>query len=45
VDTTPQSFGGPAPLVAGEEPRPVTSGDIMRMFGQVSEADGELEKA
>jgi predicted TIM-barrel fold metal-dependent hydrolase len=32
VDTTPKSSGGAAPLKEGEEPRPVTSGDIMEMF-------------
>ncbi|MCP1471252.1 putative TIM-barrel fold metal-dependent hydrolase [Sphingobium sp. OAS761] len=45
VDVTPQSFGGPAPLAPGVEPRPVTSGDILQMFGDVAKADGELEKA
>ena len=32
VDVTPKSFGGAAPLQAGEQPRPVTSGDIVSMF-------------
>jgi predicted TIM-barrel fold metal-dependent hydrolase len=32
VDTTPISSGGAAPLAAGEAPRTVTSGDLMRMF-------------
>jgi predicted TIM-barrel fold metal-dependent hydrolase len=32
VDVTPRSFGGAAPLKAGEQPRPVTSGDIVSMF-------------
>jgi len=32
VDTTPKSSGGAAPLKEGDEPRPVTSGDIMEMF-------------
>ena len=45
VDTTPRSFGGPAPLEEGEERRPVTSGDITRMFASVAHADGELERA
>jgi hypothetical protein len=45
VDITPRSFGGPAPLAEGEAARPVTSGDILRMFGAVAQADGELEKA
>jgi predicted TIM-barrel fold metal-dependent hydrolase len=32
VDVTPKSFGGAAPLQTGEQPRPVTSGDIVNMF-------------
>jgi predicted TIM-barrel fold metal-dependent hydrolase len=32
VDTSYQSSGGAAPLAAGERPRPVTSGDIVKMF-------------
>jgi predicted TIM-barrel fold metal-dependent hydrolase len=32
VDLSLKSFGGAAPLKEGEEPRPVTSGDIARMF-------------
>ena len=32
VDITPQSFGGATPLEEGEARRPVTSGDIARMF-------------
>jgi hypothetical protein len=32
VDISVKSSGGAAPLAAGEEPRPVTSGDIMKMF-------------
>jgi|LNAP01.1.fsa_nt_gb predicted TIM-barrel fold metal-dependent hydrolase len=42
IDTTPKSFGGPAPLAEGEERRFVTSGDIIRMFTKVSEEDGKL---
>jgi predicted TIM-barrel fold metal-dependent hydrolase len=38
VDTTPKSSGGATPLAAGEEPRTVTSGDIVKMFTQQSEA-------
>ncbi len=38
VDTTPKSFGGATPLAAGEEPRPVTSGDIAKMFAKQSQA-------
>ncbi|CAN5282384.1 amidohydrolase family protein [soil metagenome] len=45
VDISPRSYGGPAPLEAGEEPRRVTSGDIMKMMGGVTQADGELENA
>ncbi|SDD62457.1 Predicted metal-dependent hydrolase, TIM-barrel fold [Sphingomonas sp. YR710] len=37
VDVTPISSGGAAPLKTGEEPRPVTSGDIMEMFQQAAE--------
>jgi predicted TIM-barrel fold metal-dependent hydrolase len=32
VDTTPISSGGAAPLAPGEEPRGITSGDVMKMF-------------
>jgi predicted TIM-barrel fold metal-dependent hydrolase len=32
VDVSYKSSGGAAPLAAGEAPRPVTSGDIARMF-------------
>lgn len=45
VDTAPKSFGGPAPLAEGEVPRRVTSGDITRMFMDVSKQDGQLEAA
>lgn len=45
VDTTPKSFGGPAPLAPGEEPRPVTSGDITKMFMENQKHDGEVEPA
>jgi predicted TIM-barrel fold metal-dependent hydrolase len=45
VDISTRSYGGPAPLEAGEQPRPVTSGDIMKMMGVVTRADGELESA
>ena len=37
VDTTPKSSGGAAPLKAGEELRPVTSGDIVEMFKEAAE--------
>jgi predicted TIM-barrel fold metal-dependent hydrolase len=43
VDTKPVSFGGPAPLAAGEVRRPVTSGDITKMFDAVKFADGRVE--
>ena len=32
VDTSVRSSGGAAPLAAGEEARPITSGDIVQMF-------------
>ena len=38
VDVTPRSFGGATPLQHGEAPRPVTSGDIVRMFAAQAEA-------
>lgn len=44
VDTSPQSFGGPAPLAPGEVARRVTSGDIVKMFAQVTMKDGERTK-
>ena len=43
VSTAPVSYGGPAPLAPGEVQRPVTSGDIAKMFAAVSLADGELD--
>ena len=42
LDTRPVSFGGPAPLEPGEERRRVTSGDITKMFSDVTLADGKL---
>jgi predicted TIM-barrel fold metal-dependent hydrolase len=45
VDTSLQSFGGPAPLAPGEKPRPVTSGDITRMFTEVAKEDGVQQAA
>jgi len=38
VDTTPRSFGGAAPLAEGEAARPVTSGDLMKMFAHHAKA-------
>ncbi len=38
VDTQPKSYGGSAPLAPGEKPRPVTSGDILRMMAKVGKA-------
>ncbi len=38
VDTSPKSCGGAAPLAEGEEPREVTSGDIVQMFTRHAEA-------
>jgi predicted TIM-barrel fold metal-dependent hydrolase len=42
IDTRPVSFGGPAPLPPGERRRPVTSGDITKMFEAVALADGQV---
>ena len=38
VDVTPKSTSGAAPLNAGEMPRVVTSGDVVKMFVKHSEA-------
>lgn len=38
VDITPKSFGGATPLEEGEARRPVTSGDIARMFAKQGRA-------
>uniref|UniRef100_UPI0032B18DA2 amidohydrolase family protein n=1 Tax=uncultured Abyssibacter sp. TaxID=2320202 RepID=UPI0032B18DA2 len=38
VDTTPVSHGGAAPVEKGSEPRPVTSGDLFKMFSHHSKA-------
>jgi hypothetical protein len=38
VDTTPRSFGGARPLAEGEAQRPVTSGDLMKMFSHHAKA-------
>ncbi len=38
VDISPRSFGGAAPLQPGEAERPITSGDIMRMFSEQANA-------
>lgn len=43
VDTAPVSYGGPAPLAPGEVRRPVTSGDITKMFSDITFKDGNLE--
>ncbi len=40
VDTTPKSSGGERPLEEGEQ-RPVTSGDIMKMFGRHEDVESE----
>lgn len=42
VPTEPVSYGGPAPLAPGEQRRRVTSGDITKMFADVTLADGKL---
>jgi predicted TIM-barrel fold metal-dependent hydrolase len=39
VDTTLISTGGAAPLAAGETPRVVTSGDVMRMYMKHAEVE------
>ncbi len=38
VDITPKSYGGAAPLAKDEEPRPITSGDIIGMFTRHAKA-------
>jgi predicted TIM-barrel fold metal-dependent hydrolase len=38
VDVTPRSSGGAAPLAEGEEPRVITSGDLMKMFSHHDKA-------
>ena len=38
VDVSVKSSGGAAPLADGEEPRPITSGDIVAMFNKHAEA-------
>jgi predicted TIM-barrel fold metal-dependent hydrolase len=45
IDTTPRSFGGARPLEAGEQPRVVTSGDIVRMMDRVGRGQGVSEAA
>lgn len=37
VDVTPRSSGGAKPLAEGEEPRVITSGDLMKMFAHHAE--------
>ncbi len=38
VDTSPRSSGGQAPVEQGDVKRPVTSGDVMRMFQRHAQA-------
>jgi hypothetical protein len=38
VDITPKSFGGARPLAEGEAERPITSGDLMKMFSHHAKA-------
>jgi predicted TIM-barrel fold metal-dependent hydrolase len=38
VDTTPRSSGGAAPLAEGEKVRPITSGDLFKMFAHHAKA-------
>lgn len=45
VSTAPVSFGGPAPLQPGEVRRPVTSGDITKMFAAARHEDGAIDVA
>lgn len=39
VDVTPRSSGGAKPLADGEQARPITSGDLMRMFSHHAKAE------
>ncbi len=41
VDTTPTSLGGEKPLAEGEQPRRVTSGDLMKMFAHHAKEKAE----
>jgi predicted TIM-barrel fold metal-dependent hydrolase len=41
VDTTPISSGGASPLGAGEAPRTVTSGDVVKMFRRHDKVAGQ----
>ena len=34
IDTTAHSYGGAAPLEAGQKPRPITSGDVLEMYNR-----------
>jgi len=34
VDVSVHSYGGAAPLLPGEKPRPITSGDVMEMYNR-----------
>jgi predicted TIM-barrel fold metal-dependent hydrolase len=45
VDVTPRSSGGAKPLADGEQTRPITSGDLMRMFAHHAKADKKPEAA
>jgi predicted TIM-barrel fold metal-dependent hydrolase len=45
VDISPKSYGGPAPRAPGEIVRPVTSGEITKMFADVAKNDGLSDAA
>ncbi len=45
VDVRPRSFGGLSPLASGEMPRPVTSGDVTKMFAGIWKQDGIVDAA
>jgi predicted TIM-barrel fold metal-dependent hydrolase len=44
LDVSEVSYGGPAPLAKGEKARPVTSGDVMKMFMDVAKEDGRVSE-
>ena len=45
VDTTPRSCGGASPLAKGEQPRRITSGDLVKMFQHHAEEGKKLQSA
>lgn len=42
VDTSPVSYGGARPLAEGEQPRRITSGDLMKMFAHHAESQAKV---